>query len=455
MSKNRLTVLSANSSAVGGGAEKVTLSLHLEYLARGIDSWLALGCNNWGGAQALQIPNDDRRSWWARAVLGPAAKISDRSVRRTDAAWMASRGLRILAEPDRYARVLRGFEDFDFPETAHLAELPPTPPDILHLHNLHGSYFDVRQLPALSAACPTILTMHDAWLLTGHCAYPLDCEHWRTGCGECPYLDIFVPIPRDQSAANCRVKREAIAASHLGLATPSRWLMHMAEEAGVIGPNLEPRVIPNGVDTKVFRPGDKAAARDALGLPHNRKVVLFAGRGIKDSPFKGIATLTEALDIVASSPEAHDMLFLALGSDAPPTLLNRTELRYVPYTKDSAEVARYYQAADLYVHPARAENLPLAVIEAMACRTPVVASDVGGIPEIVVNGESGLLFEPGNAPALAQAVVEMLGDEARLAQFAEVSARRVAEHFTLDRQVEAYLDWYAELLESRDADPPQ
>jgi glycosyltransferase involved in cell wall biosynthesis len=447
MTENHPRVLTVNSSAVGGGAERVSLSLHLEYLARGIDSWLTVGCDNWGGPQAIQIPNDAHRSPWARALLQPAWVVAESSKRRTDIAGAASRGLRVLAEPVRYLRVMRGFEDFDFPETPYIADLPPVEPDILHLHNLHGSYFDVRQLPTLSAARPTILTMHDCWLLTGHCAYPLDCEQWRTGCGQCPYLDIYVPIPRDQSATNCRVKRAALTASRLALTTPSHWLMKMTEDSGVLNENHRTRVIPNGVDTGVFRPGDKAAAREALGLPQDRPIVMFAGRGIKDSPFKGFSTLADAIGIVSSREEAENVLFLALGSEAPPTRLDRAELRHVPYTQDTAEVVRYYQAADLYVHPARAENLPLAIIEAMACRTPVVASDVGGIPELVDNGSTGLLFEASNARALAGAVLGLLADETRRESFAEASAQLVAERFTLRHQVDAYLELYAEVLE--------
>lgn len=447
MTESHLSVLTVNASAVGGGGEKVALSLHLELMTRGADSWLALGFDNWGGPQAIQIPNDARRNPWARALLRPAWAVARRSKRPSDAAGVISRGMRVLAEPDRYVRVMRGFEDFDFPETPYIAELTPAAPDILHLHNLHGSYFDVRQLPTLSAARPTILTMHDCWLLTGHCAYPLDCDHWRTGCGQCPYLDIYVPIPRDQSAANCRLKREMLAASHLGLATPSRWLMRMAEDAGVIGENIEARVIPNGVDTTVFRPGDKSASRDVLGLPQHRRIVTFAGRGLDESPYKGFSTLADSLRILAERDDTPDLLFLAIGSDAPPEHIGRSELRSVPFTRDSARMASYYQAADLYVHPARAENLPLAIIEAMACRTPVVASNVGGIPEIIEDGHTGLLFQPADAAALASAIAALLASDARRETMSEAGLRSVAARFTLGMQVDAYLSWYQDLLE--------
>jgi glycosyltransferase involved in cell wall biosynthesis len=221
----------------------------------------------------------------------------------------------------------------------------------------------------------------------------------------------------------------------------------MAEDAGVVGENIEARVIPNGVDTTVYRPGDKSAARDALGLPQDRHIITFAGRALNESPYKGFTTLAEAVSILASRSDAPDLLFLAIGSDAPPERIGRSELRSLPFTEDSARVASYYQAADLYVHPARAENLPLAVIEAMASRTPVIASNVGGIPEIIDDGSSGLLFQPGDAAALAEAIAELLASEARRESISEAALRSVAARFTLGMQVDAYLGWYRELVD--------
>ncbi len=89
---------------------------------------------------------------------------------------------------------LRGREDFRFPASHRVLELPPRPPDVLHLHNLHGGYFDLRVLPELSARQPTVVTMHDEWLYTGHCAYTLDSERWLDGVR-------IVPAPRLLSRA--------------------------------------------------------------------------------------------------------------------------------------------------------------------------------------------------------------------------------------------------------------
>src|SRR5262249_33071397 len=118
-----------------------------------------------------------------------------------------------------------GLEDFNYPATRALFRTPPDRPDIIHCHNLHGSYFDLQLLPPLSQAFPVVLTLHDAWLLSGHCALSFDCNRWQTGCGECPDLSIYPAIKRDSTAYNWRRKRDILARSRLYVATPSRWLM--------------------------------------------------------------------------------------------------------------------------------------------------------------------------------------------------------------------------------------
>jgi glycosyltransferase involved in cell wall biosynthesis len=439
-----LTVLSASPACVGGGAERVAYSLHQEYLARGLDSWLAVATRNCDDPRVVRIPVDAGRSAWARALLRPARAIGTRGVRT---AYVASRALRMLAEPGRYIRVVRGHEDFDFPCTQRILDLTPSPPDILHLHNLHGAWFDVRALPEATAHLPTMITLHDAWLLTGHCAYPLDCTRWQTGCGDCPYLELYVPLRRDESASNVAVKRAALAGSHLALACPSRWIYDMVQKSGVASDSVRARVVHNGIDIRIFKPADKGRARAELGLPADARILCFAARGIQASQFKGFGTLMAALTMLGEDePMRRDTLLLALGSESADTQVGGIAVRFVPFVTESALLARYYQASDAYVHPARAETFGLAVAEAMACGLPVVASEVGGIPEIVIDGESGLLFNNEDPRNLANLLRSILHDGDQRARLGANGLERVQSHFTLDRQVDAYLGWYEELV---------
>jgi glycosyltransferase involved in cell wall biosynthesis len=237
--------------------------------------------------------------------------------------------------------------------------------------------------------------------------------------------------------------------SRLGITAPSAWLLGLAKESGIVGPKSDARVIPNGVDTDVFFTGDTRAARMELGLPLDATIVVFAARALTTNEYKAFPVLEEALERVAGRfSGGRKLLFLGLGESAASRTVGEAELRFVPFMHDPAQMARYYRAADMYVHPARAENLPLTVIEAMACGAPVVATSVGGVPELVVEGETGLLTPLDDATALAEAIRILADDPQRRAAFSAAGAARARERFSLEGQVDATLAWYAECREA-------
>jgi len=100
------------------------------------------------------------------------------------------------------------------------------------------------------------VTLHDTWLTADHCAYTLGCEHWKTGCGDCPDITRPLAVPRDSSAANWKRKRDILSRSRLFVAGPSRWVLDKARNSILAGASVEEFLIPNGIDTSVYREGD-------------------------------------------------------------------------------------------------------------------------------------------------------------------------------------------------------
>jgi glycosyltransferase involved in cell wall biosynthesis len=443
-----MRIATINASVTGGGAEFVARSLHEEYLARGLDAWLLAGNVNAPAHNVIEIPNEAYRGPWARTVRRAAKNVAAHSTHDRDGWWYANRTLRTIAEPVRFSAVAQGHEDFEQPGTAHLLEMTPQPPDVLHFHNLHGSYFDIRMLPELTRATPSVITLHDTWLLTGHCAHPIECERWLSGCGACPHLDRYVPLMRDASAANFALKRRVLGDSSLAFAAPSRWVLDIAEQSGVLASALDARVIPNGIDTGVFSPGDRTSARASVGLPPDSTVIVTAARAIASNPFKGFDVLISACESLAGQGTVATLL--AIGSEGAAQRIGDIEIRFVPPVNDPGVMAAYYRAADIYVHPARAEVLGLTILEAMACGTPVVASRVGGIPEVVVDGESGLLVRPGDEVDLARSLFALLGDPGERERIGANGVRSATARHTIAAQADAYLAYYEETVLARD-----
>lgn len=335
-------------------------------------------------------------------------------------------------------------------------------PDIVHTHNLHGWYFDLRALPAISIRAPVVMTLHDAWMLAGHCAHSFGCARWLTGCGDCPDLSIPVPLKIDRSKENWQAKAAIYRRSRLRVVTPSQWLMRKVEQSMLWPAISEARVIPNGVDQRIFRPGKRLRDRRALGLPDDAMILLFAANGIRENVWKDYPTLEQAI-VRLGADLGRKVLCLALGEEGPSQTFGQAELRLVPAVAGGEAIAAYYRAADLYVHAARADNFPNSVIEALACGTPVVATAVGGIPEQIwslggpgaepsvptysIDRATGVLTPPGDAGAMAAAIAHLNDNPAMLAELARNAAHDARQRFDLDRQADLYLQWFHEIRE--------
>ncbi len=421
-----MRVLQVSASDIGGGAERVAADLHRAYLRRGLDAWLAVGSQKGALEHTLVIP-------------GPPVAASG-----SFAARMRVRAARAAADPDYIHDQARGLEDMSFPGTRELLGLLPETPDVLHLHNLHGGYFDLRELPRLSSALPTAITLHDTWLLAGHCAYALGCERWLTGCGDCPDITRPMAIPRDSSAANWRRKRDIYRRSRVYVAGPSKWVLAQAERSMLADAIVASYHIPNGIDLGTYTQGDRSAARAGLGLPQDAFIAVFSATGADTNPFKDYAAIVRALPAIAAALPGRQVLLVALGAGSAqtdPRILN------VPFLAEPAAVARYLRAADIGLHMAHGETLGLSVLEAQACGLPVVASAVGGIPEVVLDGETGVLVPESDSDALASAVVALATDSDRLRRMGVAAALHVRSRFGLERMVDGYLAMYAAMAE--------
>jgi glycosyltransferase involved in cell wall biosynthesis len=465
-------ILQVSTRDLRGGAEKVAWELFQTFRARGYDSWLAVGYKRSNDPNVLIMHNYGSQGVWSKCWWQVYSQLQSLGG-RLRGAWRLSHLVRRLAEPKVVLDAYRGLEDFRFPGTWQLLRLIPEQPDIVHCHNLHGGYFDLRSLPSLGQQVPVMLTLHDAWLLSGHCSHSFDCERWKTGCGDCPDLSIYPAIRKDATAYNWRRKQAIYAKSRLYVATPCRWLMQKVEQSMLAPSVAEARVIPYGVDLSVFQPGDRRAARAALDLPQDAVILLFTANGIRRSRWKDYQTMRAAVAQLAARLHGQRVLFIALGEDAPTERSGQAEVCFVPYQQDRQSVARYYQASDVYVHAAKVDTFPNTVLEALACGTPVVATAVGGIPEqvkglaVVNNGPhssdlnrsrvddaTGILVSPGDAKEMAHTLERLVSNTPLRCRLSANAARDAQLRFDLNRQVDAYLDWYEAILQ-RSKDSPQ
>jgi glycosyltransferase involved in cell wall biosynthesis len=450
MTGRPLQILQVSTSDIGGGAEKIAWDLHKSYRTRGLGSSVAVGSKLSDDPDIFLIPlvsNFDRCSSWSRRWLTKANKYSS-LVGKTRGAWKIRSFLRKFARPRLFLEIECGHEDFDFPGSWDILDLLGERPDILHCHNLHGGYFDLRALPWLSQEIPTILTLHDAWLLSGHCAHSFECRRWETGCGLCPDLTIPPEINRDATAYNWQRKKNIYAGSRLYVATPSQWLMRKVERSILFSTIVKARVIPNGINLADFHPSDQRKARAELGIPQNVKMLLFIG-STRSNSLKDYATLEAAVRLVAERLPTERVILICLGEKRQTQRLGQAEVQFIGFQNQPVTVARFYQAADLYLHAAKDDTFPNTVLEALACGTPVVATAVGGIPEQLKEGETGFLVPSKNAETMAERTAMLLTDESLRHQFGLNATQDARVRFDLNHQVDSYVDWYDTIADRR------
>lgn len=455
MTGDRISVAQVSTADVSGGAERVASDLHREYLRLRVEATLIVGFKFSDLPETLLLPNDALRTPWARAWNRLAPPILPKPAVLNRRSRMLRRACKVIGEPRRALRIACGYDDFDFPATRSIPDMPPHLPHVVHLHNLHGGYFDLRALPELCSRLPVVATAHDMWLATGHCAHAVDCERWRAECGNCPHLD-YPPAARGDKTRENRIAKKALferPETRLFLTAPSRWALTTLEESILAPAIIGTRVIANGVDQSVFRPGDQGAARRALAIPGDAQVVAFtvADAG---SPYKDFATVKQALSGMARArSEQHGpevpLVFLSIGAEQPERWsLPGVEVRGIPFTQDASTVARCLQASDVYLHAAHAEVLGLGILEAQSCGVPVIVTRTGGAPEALVDEETGFVVRERDPEAMAAAAARLLSDGPLRQRMAGAAAAYAADHFGLERMARGYLDLYGEAIEA-------
>jgi glycosyltransferase involved in cell wall biosynthesis len=308
--------------------------------------------------------------------------------------------------------------------------------DVVQLHNLHGSYFGFTALPALSRRRPIVWQLHDQWGMTGHVAYSLDCERWRQGCGQCPYLGEYPRLRNDTTALLWRLKNLVYNHSQLTLVVPSQWMADLVRASPLLS-RFSVRHIPTGIDLAVFRPGPQAEARRRLRLPLDRRIVFFAAANINERR-KGLHLLAEAFRRLDDPP-----LLLVAGSG---TVARGIETRYLGQVSDEEVLADAYRAADVFAVPTLADVLTQTAPESIACGTPCLSFDRGGVIDVVRHMETGYLARFGDVNGIAEGLRTLLGDQALLERL-QRRCREVAENeFSVDVQVRRYSELYVELV---------
>lgn len=306
-------------------------------------------------------------------------------------------------------------------------------PDVVVLHNIDGvlGLRDIRRIPA-----PVVWRMHDMWAVSGH-------RHYAGDYYTAPRLSrVGASLDRYLRKSKTRL----VEGRQLLFCPPSQWLA--GEVRDRFGPAADVAVVPNSVDTAVFRSLSQKLAREKLGISHSGPLLLFGAASGTSDPRKGVDLLAEAMATYREVLSKQNVELLVFGGEWPSAYSDILPVRSLGKITSRANLSMVYSAADLTVVPSREENLSMTVLESLACGTPVAAFNIGGMPDMIEHGINGFLIEPFDVSVLGRALIDIE---------CATSMRTAARHSILgrfDRPSEAHQmqSIFQELIE-RDGTP--
>lgn len=313
-------------------------------------------------------------------------------------------------------------------------------PDLIHMHNIHNHYVNIRILLQYIAKknIPCVLTMHDCWTFTGHCSYfdYIGCNKWMIGCYKCPQLWKY---PRtkaiiDPSPWNYRHKKALFQNLNITFVTPSIWLQKLQKQSFL--KDKPCFVINNGVDLSKFHPTE-SSVRTQYGIGNRKMILVVADRLAVRKGRKCLLELPQYL---------NDDEVLVLVGLTPKQMLKLSGINHlipIARTKTSDELVGLYSAADVFVNPTLEDNFPTTNLEAMACGTPVVTFDTGGSEE-AVDDKTGLVTPKGDMNKLLDGLRKVLGNGKDY--YKRNCVDRAVKNYDKDKQYQKYIELYETIL---------
>lgn len=315
-------------------------------------------------------------------------------------------------------------------------------PEIVNIHWICDGFLRIESLAAFHR--PLVWTLHDMWPFTGGCHYGATCDRYQEQCGCCPQL--MSQRQFDFSSWVWKRKKRTFEALDITLVSPSRWLAKCAQSSSLFN-ERRVEVIPNGLDLQVYKPIDSKVARYVLNLPQDKRLIFFGAVRATDDRRKGFHLLQCSLQCLSQWFAEQDVEIVIFGSslpNKPPNLGCRTH--YLGTLKDDCSMALCYSAADIFVAPSLQDNLPNTVLEAIACGTPCVAFDIGGMPDLIDHLSNGYLARPFDIEDFAQGIKWVLTDHERLQKLSKASRLKAEASFSLKLQASRYRDLFQAIL---------
>lgn len=322
--------------------------------------------------------------------------------------------------------------------------------DVINLHWVDKFQSTESIFSLVKLGKPIIWTLHDQNPFTGGCHYSAGCILYKEDCKTCPQL---ANDPYQLPHFNLKNKIRLLQDKKITIVTPSRWLANTAKQSMVFR-NSQVVTIPNSIEIDLFTPQNKKKVKRKLGISEHT-VTILTGVSRWKPKRKGFTEFLSSMRYCLSNKNFKNLVkrnrlqLLCLGTPAG-------EIRQlgIPYQSfgnvySDLELCDIYNASDMFILPSTEDNLPNTMVEAMACGTPVIAFDAGGMPDMIQDGITGKLMPLGNTKSYAEAIIGMVFNPRERNKMGDESRRLIENHYKLEDQAQKYAELFLKLLSQK------
>ena len=410
-----MKILLVNTLDINGGAARAAYRLHQALLSSGQDSQMLVQYKASDDHTVIRLDSSLQKT---RAKISPILdayplkRYPNRTMTPFSPAWIPFSGV---------------------PEAINTLK-----PDIVHLHWICGGMMRIEDIAKIKA--PIVWSLHDMWAFTGGCHYDEACGGYKQDCRSCKVLN----TPKTNPLSTQIFKRKQASFDKirecLTIVGLSQWLADCAANSTLFK-NTRVVNLPNPIDGETFSPMDKHTARTLLHLPQDKKLVLFGAMSATADPRKGFKELSQALTYLPAEYE-----LVVFGSSQPKTAQGfKQRTHYLGQLHDNITLRLLYSAADVMIVPSLQENLSNAIMESLACGTPVVAFAIGGNSDMIDHHHNGYLAKPYEPQDLAAGIRWVL-ETADAAQLSNNARQTVLSRFDSDLMANRYIGLYQKIL---------
>lgn len=434
-------VLFVNTNDTHGGAARAAMRIMHGVQQHGIETQMFVKEKHSNSEQAIALQQFLPKIWLYRIVDLVASKIKNKWQHLQ---WHPYRETKedVFMSDSRGTRLGGALQKLDY--------------DILHLHWINQRFIKLQDLPKNK---PIVWTMHDSWPFCGVCHYFIDCERYKTHCGDCPIL--HSGKERDFAYRIFEEKLRAYRDLNLHIVTPSRWLGECAKKSTLFG-RFPVTVIPNCLETDVYRPlsGQEIDERLSVAIPQNpafrsvkrragekaaKPFILYGAMNATTDRRKGFTYLLSALQLLDKQGFEADLIVFGANESDLPMQYEHINVYFIGYVSDAELLVILYNLADVMVVPSLTENLSCAIMESLSCATPVCCFDIGGNSDMVEHQVNGYLAQEKDSDDLARGIRWCL-DNNKGGSLSVAARQKVMDNYTIEQVGQQYAELYESII---------